>query len=191
MQALYASFIQKELSGDSARIYYGCMDSTVQKSYLGAKLGERLRWVDGSEPGAMAWAFDTTDLFGRRVSLAALRLRGPVLLDFWASWCGPCRATLPHLRELYQKYHNRGLTVIAISVDDDTAAWAKAIRDEGIEGFYHIRTGSTGRFKDRYNIQPIPDDVLVDQRGRIVGRYLGGEPLGQDDLDRALAAQMP
>src|ERR1700730_240336 len=77
-------------------------------------------------PGQTAADLSLPDLNGRTVSLSELKGK-VVLIDFWASWCGPCRHNNPHLVKLYNKYHNRGLEIFGVSLDEDADSWKKAV----------------------------------------------------------------
>jgi thiol-disulfide isomerase/thioredoxin len=101
-----------------------------------------------------------------------------VLVDFWASWCGPCRAEMPYVVEAYQKYHDKGLEVIGVSFDNDKDAWVAAIGSlkmpwpqmSDLKGWESAAAGA-------YNIQSIPANVLIDEQGKIVAKNLRGEDL--------------
>ena len=101
-----------------------------------------------------------------------------VLVDFWASWCGPCRAEMPTVVEAYKQYHDKGLEVIGVSFDNDKEDWVEAIgklemtwpQMSDLKGW-----GSAGA--GAYNIQAIPANVLIDKQGKIVAKNLRGEDL--------------
>ena len=108
-------------------------------------------------------------------------LRGKVvLIDFWASWCGPCRRENPNVVALYRRYHDKGFEIFSVSLDQNGDAWRKAIKDDGLLWPYHVSdllswNSTAGR---RYGINSIPATVLVDRQGRILARNLRGEELG-------------
>ena len=101
-----------------------------------------------------------------------------VLVDFWASWCGPCRAEMPNVVEAYTKFHDKGLEVIGVSFDNDKDAWVQAIdmlkmpwpQMSDLKGWESAAAAA-------YNIQGIPANVLIDQDGKIVAKDLRGEDL--------------
>ncbi|MNE72996.1 Thiol-disulfide oxidoreductase ResA [compost metagenome] len=119
-----------------------------------------------------------------------------MLLDFWASWCAPCRKGNPHLISLYSKYKDKGLEIIGISDDDSNlAAWKKAVEQDKIGIWKHVLRGlkrtSKGYDKSEdisepYAIHSLPTKILVDKNGVIIGRYGGG---GENDeaMDKKLA----
>ena len=102
----------------------------------------------------------------------------PVLLDFWATWCVPCRKSFPHIKEIYNKYHDRGLEVFCIASDNkNVEGWRKAIIKDGIEPFHHILRefkGEDGKMIDQndiYNVSYIPSKFLVAADGTMIGRF--------------------
>jgi thiol-disulfide isomerase/thioredoxin len=146
----------------------------------------------------MAHEFTKQDINGQTLSLASLRGKY-VLLDFWASWCGPCRKGNPHLKSLYSKYKDKGLEIVGVSDDDrDLAAWKKAVEQDGIGIWRHVLRGldmekrmanqpNPDDISDYYGIHSLPTKILIDPQGKIIGRYGGG---GEDDeaMDKKLAS---
>jgi thiol-disulfide isomerase/thioredoxin len=148
--------------------------------------------------GSMASAFETIDINGKLLNLKALRGKY-VLLDFWASWCIPCRKSNPHLIVLYHKYNTKGFDIIGISDDDQRQLqWKNAVKQDSTNLWHQILRGAAAitdkanvanpnDLHQLYNIQSLPVKILIDPSGKIIGRY-GDNDTTDDDLDKTLAA---
>jgi len=126
----------------------------------------------GSEVGDVAYDFQVRSVDGNEVVLSHLRGQ-VVLIEFWASWCGPCRTSMPHISNLLEAFHEDGLTVIAVSADSTQQAAEQYLHSNGYDGFVSIwepRDKET-RIIRTYEIDWIPRSVVVDKQG--VVRYNG------------------
>ena len=103
-------------------------------------------------------------------------LRGVVLLDFWASWCGPCRRENPHVVHAYNKYNSMGFEVFSVSLDSDINRWKGAIEQDGLFGLITCATYKAGETQLRrtYGITSIPHTMLIDEKGVIIRTHLRG-----------------
>ena len=107
-------------------------------------------------------------------------LRGKVvLLDFWASWCRPCRGENPHVVAMYQKYHDKGFEVFSVSLDRDKESWRRAIAADGLVWPNHVSDLKywSSEAARTYGVSSIPSMFLLDQNGRIIAKNLRGEAL--------------
>lgn len=133
----------------------------------------------GPQSDTQAPDFTLKDLGGKKVTLSEYRGK-VVLLEFWATWCPPCRAAIPGLERLHQSYKDKGLAVLAISMDEGGSDDIKAfVRDYGMT-FTVLRVNDDVAAK--YQVRSIPMTLLVNKEGRIVKRYLGLG--GDDDLEK-------
>ncbi|MEO8948264.1 MAG: TlpA disulfide reductase family protein [Mucilaginibacter sp.] len=99
------------------------------------------------------------------------------MLVFWASWCGPCRKEIPDLKEIYQKYHNKGLSITSISLDDNEKNWQNALTVEKMPWRQLLTNDSAKNIFDlEYNISGIPIIVLIDRKGKLIQRFMGAMP---------------
>ena len=102
-----------------------------------------------------------------------------VLINFWASWCGPCRQEFPHLDALHQKYQNLGFTVFAVNVEQDRRSAEKILRDIPVS--FPILFDDENQVSERYDVDAMPATVLVDRSGQIRFMHRGYKP-GYEDL---------
>lgn len=122
-------------------------------------------------PGAKAPNFTLYDLEDDKVSLKSLRGK-VVLLDFWATWCYPCRVEIPHFIDLYEKYYSSGLEVVGIALDKGGARDVKPFAEkEGMS--YPVLIGDTLITKAYGGITAIPTTFVIDKRGVVYSRYVG------------------
>jgi len=190
VSAFELNFYTSRWAVDSVRKLYKNLSADVKNSYYGKEIQKSIAEIDDSSPGRKAKEFTTKDINGKDLSLANFKGK-VILLDFWASWCVPCRASTPHLIDLYKKYHQSGFDVIAIAEDDGAkAAWTKAIAQDHSDLWHNVLCGfHTGKESDaisnKFAVHVLPTRILIDQNGVILARYTGTEE--EKDLDNKLA----
>lgn len=149
------------------------------KSKYAQELHKRIEVLGKTAIGSVAPDVVLQDPFGKTISLSSLRGK-TVLVDFWASWCRPCREESPNLVKAYNKYKTRGFEVFSVSLDDNRDAWQKAINDDKLL-WTHVSDLMkwNSSVVNLYNIESIPFTVLIDADGKIIAKNLRGKALDE------------
>jgi len=170
----------------TSTMYYG-LSKKVRNTLYGKEFRQYLINHNKLVIGTKAPEFTQNDTVGRPISLSSFRGKY-VLLDFWASWCGPCRVENPNMRQLYQHFKNRNFTILGISLDgaDGKAAWIKAIHDDNltwtqVSDLKHWNN----EVSKLYCIYSIPTNFLIDPNGIIIAKGSNYIEL-KDKLDKLL-----
>lgn len=155
---------------------------SLKESKEGKELRQQIEATKAIKVGTLAPDFTQADASGKPVRLSDFRGKY-ALLDFWASWCGPCRKDNPNIVKAYQKYKDKGFTVIGVSLDHSKEAWLKAIANDGLTW---TNLSDLKYLKNEvallYAVRAVPQNYLIDQNGYIIATQLHGE-----DLDKKLA----
>jgi thiol-disulfide isomerase/thioredoxin len=182
------------ISLDSTKsIFYG-LDNSLKKSSYGKNIIEDIRKKENVQIGAVIQDISIIDIDNQTITFSQFRDKNIVLIDFWASWCVPCRESFPHLKEIYSKYHPKGLEIIAIArLDLNKEAWTEAINQEKIDMWYNastiFRNGEINNkdITDNLFVPAIPFTLLIDKTGRIIYRHVGYSKESEEPLDRLLS----
>ena len=178
MSAFLVTFFEEDFENHAA-LYADIRDAlapTYPNNFYVKHLSDRLRSV--LLPGMEAPEISMKDTEGNIRRLSDLRGK-VVMIDFWASWCGPCRRENPNVVRLYKKYHDKGFEIYSVSLDKEKSAWLKAIKDDGLAWPNHVSdlNGWTSSGGKTYGIMSVPSTVLVDKDGKIIARNLRGTEL--------------
>ncbi|MBF9140470.1 TlpA disulfide reductase family protein [Hymenobacter properus] len=158
---------------------FSVLSPALRTSAQGQKIAEKLSAPDALAVGMPAPDFTLYNPEGQAVALHSYRGKY-VLVDFWASWCGPCRAENPNVARVYAEYKGRNFDVLGVSIDAPTARakWLKAVQDDKMPWTQVLDSEApAGKAAARYYVQAIPQNFLVDPNGKIVALNLRGEAL--------------
>lgn len=173
--AVFIKFINRQNKFDINLLLslYNGFDVQTQNSYYGKKIKQAVETAKNLKMGSYAPDFTETTPDDKPISLNSLKGK-IVLLDFWASWCVPCRAQNPSLVKLYNKYSKNNFTIISVSFDTDKQLWMKAIQKDklGWNNVSDLQTFYLNKVGKLYNIQGIPTNYLIDEKGKIIGQEL-------------------
>lgn len=158
---------------------YDRLSEEMKNSPYGQVITQRYRDAKITAIGEIAPDFTLLTPEGDSLSLYSVKAKVKVL-DFWASWCGPCRAENPNVVALYQKYKDKGLEILSVSLDSKREPWVKAIREDGLT-WKHVSDlqGWKCAAAQRYKISAVPSIFVLDSDNRIVGSFLRGKQLEQ------------
>ncbi len=156
---------------------YNRMGDGAKASLSGRLMKERIDRLAKSEAGRPAPDFTLSDVNGKSITLSRVKARVKIL-DFWASWCGPCRLNNPHLKGLYEKYHDKGLEVIGVSLDNKRDQWLNAVEKDALPWINVSSLKGTGCEVARtYNVSSIPAVFVINEQNEIIAANLRGEAL--------------
>jgi thiol-disulfide isomerase/thioredoxin len=183
------------ISLDSLKSIFNRLDNSLRKSDRGKQIIEDIRKKENVRISSQAPDFKLTGLNNQAVTLSQFKGNSVVLLDFWASWCAPCRKSIPHLKTIYNKYHSKGLIVIAVSLDEDRKSWIDAVKQDSTEIWYHIPIAekwpkgpwTNDDIDQNYYYRAIPELFLIDKNGKIIYRLVGYSKENEESLDSLLS----
>lgn len=168
-----------DLSLQEMQQYAQGFDSTLARTKYMKQINNRINTLEKVDIGKQAPDFTLPNPDGEAISLSSLTENGNYLLiDFWASWCGPCRNENPNVVALYNDYHDKGFDIMGVSLDKEKGAWLKAIEADKLT-WHHVSDlkGWNNAAARLYGVNSIPHTVLLDKEGVIIAKNLRGEEL--------------
>jgi len=170
-----------DINADEAEPIFLSLSEKLRSGPAGKEMAEKIEIAKKTDVGRMAMDFTQNDTLGNPVSLSSFKGKH-VLIDFWASWCGPCRQENPNVVKAFNNYKDKGFTVLGVSLDQPNAKdkWMKAIHDDKLTW---TQVSDLKYWKNevavQYGIQAIPQNYLIDPQGKIIGKNLRGEALNK------------
>ena len=158
---------------------YSALKKEYQMTDMGKELAQRIEANSSTAVGKTAPLFTQNNVVGKPVALNSLKGK-VVLIDFWASWCSPCRAENPNLVKQYNAYKDKGFEIISVSLDNVKERWLDAIEKDKLD-WVHVSdlkgwNNDVGRL---YGVRAVPASFLIDAQGKIIGNGLRGEALNK------------
>ena len=171
-------FNNGEYEFEDVKKKFEALDPELKKLKAGKKIQEMFDGVAATEIGKKAPAFSAKDPKGKEISLKDAMGKKATIVDFWASWCMPCRQENPNMVALYKEFHEKGLNIIGVSLDSDSSEWITAI---AVDQLNWPQISNLKQWEDPiaklYNVSAIPATFLLDADGNIVAKNISGAEL--------------
>jgi peroxiredoxin len=178
---IYAEFANQVFNFTAEETEEGikALDKSILESKYGKLAMDRLNLMRGSTIGHVIYDFKQNTPDGKTIKLSDYRGKY-VLVDFWASWCGPCRMENPNVVAAYKKYKDKGFTILGVSFDQDKAKWLAAVEKDQLTWDHVSDLKGWGNEAARiFSISSIPQNILIDKDGKILEKNLRGPALEQ------------
>ncbi|POY37984.1 hypothetical protein C3K47_05520 [Solitalea longa] len=184
-QSFVTPFLLFQTIGDDNLLAYSKIydkfSAAVKESAAGQLMKKRIDVLSKTAVGQQGAMFTAKTPEGTDLALKDVLSKGKyTLLDFWASWCGPCRAENPNVVKMYEKYHAKGFNILSVSLDRDGEKWKQAIAADHLT-WNHVSDLKywQSEYAAMYGVQAVPATFLLDANGKIVGKNLRGEELAK------------
>ena len=171
--------LQSSENTAKANELFKLMTENVKKTSLSKYLDQQLALARINPIGTVITDFSEDDTSGHKIKVSSFRGKY-VLIDFWASWCRPCREENPNVVAAYHKYHEKNFTVLGVSLDQAKQAWLTAIKMDGLS-WTHVSDlkGWGNQVATMFHITSIPQNILIDPKGKIIAKNLRGDALNE------------
>jgi peroxiredoxin len=173
------SFYSKTWGKEKTKELYEQLSIENKNTVFGKEITKYIELNKNPKIGEQFVDFESENQNGELKKLSDLKGK-VVLLEFWASWCGPCRQENPNLVKTYEKFNPKGFEIFAVSLDKDKENWLKAIKKDSLS-WEHVSDlkGQRNKASLIYGVNGIPDNFLISESGEIIERNLRGEKLNQ------------
>ena len=174
---MYSNIVMRDMGLRDTRGIYEAMGDGAKDTQYGRMIKERIDRMMKTQGGAKAPDFTLPDVNGNPVTMSAVK--GKIkIIDFWASWCGPCRLNNPELKKIYEEFRGKGLVIIGVSLDDEKEDWEMAIEDDGLD-WINVSSlkGWDCEIVRLYNVKGVPSLFILDENNNIIATGLRDEQL--------------
>ncbi|NJB70027.1 peroxiredoxin [Saonia flava] len=166
----------KALSEEELKEMFESLTPEIKATSVGKSLMGKLKKAETTTIGSKAPNFSAPTPTGEKLALNDV-LGKITIVDFWAAWCRPCRAENPNVVNVYNKYHDKGLKIMGVSLDKSAEEWIKAINDDGLVWDHVSNVNYFDEIAALYNVNAIPASFILDENGVIVAKNLRGQAL--------------
>jgi peroxiredoxin len=167
---------QQSLPSGEVEVLFEGLSEDIRNTSLGSGIVKKLESTKRTAIGSKAPDFTAPTPSGEQLALNQV-LGKVTLVDFWAAWCRPCRAENPNVVRVYEKYKDKGLSILGVSLDRNASDWKKAIEDDGLTWHHVSNVRYFDEIAELYNVTAIPASFILDENGVIVAKNLRGDAL--------------
>ena len=180
VSAFILSVFSRDWGKDFSKEYYEKFAIDIRKSEYGERISNFITLNGDIKIGDKYSDFEMKDKDGNSQKLSNLLGEEVTLLEFWASWCAPCRKENPNLVKTYEKFKSKGFKIVAISLDKEKDKWSGAIKKDGLQwsNFCDFEVWES-KASLIYGVYEIPDNFLINKKGEIIARNINGEELNK------------